>query len=58
VSESAVDAGFSVLSFEYDPGAPARDRPAVVRDMYLAMRMAEFANNADSMKSDYRLSRQ
>lgn len=47
VSSRMIDAGFSVLSFEYDPDAPEADRRAVVQGMYLAMRMADRADSDD-----------
>jgi hypothetical protein len=45
VTQAMIEAGFSVLSYRYDPDAPCKDRREVVRDMYLAMIEAKRADN-------------
>jgi hypothetical protein len=48
ITLAMIEAGFSVLSFRYDPDACDRDRRAVVRDMYRAMILARPEDSADS----------
>jgi hypothetical protein len=38
ITPEMIEAGFSVLSYHYYPDASDRDRRAVAREMYLAMR--------------------
>ncbi len=48
VTPEMVEAGFSLLSFRYDPAASEWVRRGVVRDMYRAMSAARLEDSAGS----------
>jgi hypothetical protein len=47
ITPAMAEAGFSMLSFRYDPDASSRDRREVAREMYLAMIAAKPSNSDD-----------
>lgn len=47
ITPEMIDAGFSVLSFEYDPDESEPSRRAVIAEMYKAMRAVKLADASD-----------